>query len=215
MTEEKIKTLEFIFKYIAIAIGGFWTLIVGSDFVDKELKETNLAKAQYELKALELGSGGMVPKASTTLKVKKDNPVWISDPSLCTVTGSYKIENIGEYLLRIDEVEIYLYETSPLTSSDIPKNKKVASFSLSPSLEKLEPIYSEKMNIHESIAKGNYIERSFGYVVRLKEGALYGFSAKASGGLAGAKVTSSEITDFYENDLTHMSGLHTLCTKNI
>lgn len=172
-----------------------------------------MIKTLDELESFRLGKDSLAPKASTTLEVKNDNPVWVTGPSLCTVTGSYKIENIGEYLLGIDEVEIFLYETSPLTLCDMPKNKKVVSFSLSPSLEKLKPIYSEKMNVRETIAKGSYIERSFGYVVRLKEAALYGFSAKASGGLAGAKVTSSEIYNFYENDLTHMSGLHALCTK--
>ena len=211
MTEDKIKLLEFFFKYLALAIAGFWTLIVGTDFVDKKIKETNLAKAQYELHALKLGKDGLAPKASTTLTVNKDNPVWSANNNLCTVTGSYKIENIGEYLLMIDEINLSLYETSTLTEKDIPKGKKVASFSLSPKLDKLYPIYKEKITIKETIAKGNYIERSFGYVVRLKKGALYSIRAKASGGLAGADVTSEEISNFYDNDLTHTSGLHTLC----
>lgn len=213
MTEEKIRLLEFIFKYFALAIAGIWTLLVGSDFIDKKVKETNLSKAQYELESMRLGKEGLTPRASTSLDVKKDNEHWIGRSDLCTVTGNYKIENVGEYIIRIDEIQLELFEAYPLTIEDLTSDKKVSSFSLTPKLKKLKSIFSEKIEVNETIPSGGYINRTFGWVVKIDSEALYTIRANATGGLAGAKNSLVEISEFYQNDLRHDSGVHKLCKK--
>lgn len=204
MDENSIKLADLIAKYLFIMIGGVWTLMVGTDFIDKKT-------AEYKFEALQLGSEGIYPRAKTQLNIDGYGKRSLKDPSVCEISGKYIITNIGEYLTKIESVKFQLYEKEIESAIAVGNSGKPQSYSLSPSIEGLTPIISEEMNVQELIAKGNKIERSFGYLVKTKTEHNYIIVASAQGGLVGAKDISQEISQFQENDLTHKSGSHSYC----
>jgi len=210
--ENKLKWFEFFAKYISLAIAGIWSLSIGSDWTDNEIKLVSLDKKRYELEAMKLGKEGLYPRASTKLDIKKDNVPWGEKKNLCHVTGKYIIENIGDYPIRVEEVEFSVYEIYSVEEGDF-LDKKIISYSLNPSLDKLTPILNEKISVDEIIATTNRLERVFGYAIKISNGALYTVVASAQGGVISPKNIKDFNLKFGSDDLTIYSGSHLICQK--
>lgn len=204
MDETNIKAADLIAKYLVIIIGGIWTLMVGTDFIDKR-------KAEYEFGALQLGVKGVYPRGDTQLHLDGFGKPALKDPAVCQISGQYVITNIGEYLTRIDSVKFQLYEKQVASEITVGNSGKPISYSLSVALEGLDPILAEQVTVKELLAKGNKLERSFGYLVKPKANHNYTIVASAQGGLVGASDISPELSNFQVNDLTHISGSHAYC----
>ena len=213
MSEEKLKWFEFYAKYISLAVAGIWTLSIGAEWVQKEILLVDLETKQHKLETMKLGREGLYPRASTEISINLNNEPWGDNKELCHLTGQYSIENTGEYPISISSVTFYLYEKHLVKEGDL-KNKKVVSYSLSPNLEKLTPIFKEKMIVQETINKENRIERSFGFAIKYDKNALYSVIAKAQGGIIGFEQVEEDTYRFRDNDLTHVSGLHSICTND-
>ena len=211
MDDDKFKRTEFVVKYSVLAVVGLWTLMIATGWVSNKSEEIELAQKEYELETSRLGSEGLYPKALTDLTVKTDNALWGENKDLCTISGQYTIENIGGFPIYVSDVEFTVYELEPLTENDL-KGKEVASFSLSSRLEHAKPLFEEEMEVKENITTSNRLERSFGYVIKVKEGALYTIKASANGGIPSGKKEMSPLSVFSKNDLTHISGSHRICT---
>ncbi len=206
MNKGQLAFWDLVAKYLVIIVGAVWTAMVGTEFIDKKT-------AEYEFEALRLGSEGVYPRGDTQINPDGHGTVSNDDPSICEITGQYVITNVGEYLTEIESVKFQLYEIERLKATEVAKSDAPTSFSLSSTLSKLKPIKEEEFSVNESIAKGNELERSYGYLVKLKPGHNYAIVASAQGGIIGAENLKSTITRFRENDLTHISGSHTYCLQ--
>ncbi|GAA0852305.1 hypothetical protein [Aliiglaciecola litoralis] len=211
LTDAQFKRIESIIKYLVMIIAAIWTLTIGTDWIEKQAAEVKLAKSKYELEAARLGKDGLYPKASTLLNFNQGTKLWGSDNNLCTISGLYTIENIGGVPLTIDSIQFDVYEILPIRESEL-SDENVVSFSLSPKLQSLQPIFSEAMSVKENITTSNLLQRAFGYVIKVNPNALYAIKASAQGGIPGlAELNALSLTSFSENDLTHVSASKIIC----
>lgn len=200
--EQTRAAFETVVKSGAIIIGGFWTLLVGSEYLDKQGKALDLANVSLGVAS--------VPTADTSFRLpEQDLPA--SDDELCFPTGTYIIKNTGKLAIQIEPAILELYEIPTIY---IQPGEKTASYSLDKVLEASEPIRREKLGATEVIGEGNSYERAFGYTIRRKEGFSYVLVANAAGGLpenAGIDDDARAIRKFGPNDLRHALQLGAFC----
>ena len=204
MDDQKLKLWDLIAKYLVVIIGSIWTLMVGTEFIDKK-------RAEYEFEALRLGSEGVYPRGDTQLIPDGYGVKSKENATVCEISGKYIITNIGNYLTEIESVKFELYEKKIDSAKDVAQSGTPVSYSLSASLSKLTPLLTDDIPVHELISNGNKIERSYGFLVPIKPNHNYTITASAQGGIVGVKSISEELTKFRLNDLTHYSGSHGYC----
>ena len=204
MDENKIKLLDLIAKYLVITIGAGWTLMVGTEFIDKK-------RAEYEFEALRLGAQGVYPRGDTQLIPDGYENQSTGDQRVCEISGKYVITNIGNYLTEIESVKFELYEKKIESAKKVAETGTPVSYSLSAYLSKLTPILTDNIPVNEIISNGNKLERSYGFLVKTVKDHNYTVVASAQGGIVGAEKISPELTKFRKNDLTHISGAHGYC----
>lgn len=204
MDESKIKLWDLVAKYLVIIVGAIWTLMVGTEFIDKK-------KAEYEFQALRLGAQGVYPRGDTQLIPDGYNIASKDDPAVCQISGQYVITNIGNYLTEIESVKFELYEIERKSGIDVAKTGEPVSYSLTPTLNKLKPVLVDEFPVNELISNGNRLERSYGFLVKVKDGHNYAVLASAQGGIVGADKIPEVVSKFRVNDLTHISGSDGYC----
>lgn len=194
--------LQFYAKYLVIIVSAAWVLISGTDFIDKQTKELRLKNERI--------SKNSIPMASHTMNVISDNAPWILDNTLCTVTGQYKIDNIGELPFLIKDVEFSIYEFKVLGLEDV-KGNIVTSRTLHNQLKDAQPIFREVLDVDERVGVNGALEKSFSYVIRKKPNTNYVIVANALGGLTNVDGQLDSTYLFGKNELTHTYGPVSLC----
>lgn len=198
----QFEKLQFYAKYTVIIVSAAWVLISGTDFIDKQTKELRLKNERI--------SKNSIPLASHTMDVKADNPPWILDNTLCTVTGQYKIDNIGELPFLITDVEFSIYESKVIGLEDV-KGNIVTSLTLFNQLKDATPIFKEVLDVNERVGVKGALEKSFSYVIRKKANTNYVIVANAFGGLTDVDGKLDSTYLFGKNELTHTYGPVSLC----
>jgi|GEM_PF-5545118 len=198
----RLQWYQFYAKYTVMAISAVWVLIAGTDFLDKQTKELKLKNEKL--------SKNSIPLAFHTMDVKTDNEPWNADPDLCTITGSYAIENIGELPFLIEEVTFSIYEFKILDTADVAGND-VTSFTLFKRLENKSPLFQETLKVDERVGVKGQLEKSLGYIVKKRPNHNYVVVAEAKGGLTDTDGNLDKSYMFGENELTHTVGPVNIC----
>ena len=193
---------QFRVKYAVLAISALWALYAGTDLISKE-------SAALELRNKKLGVES-IPLAKPSIDYTFDNSPWLGQPALCTVTGQYRIKNVGSLPIIITKVTFDVYDNKTLTPKDMG-DEKVTSFTLSAVINNTDPIYEEEFDEFSKIDVGQSIERSFGYVIKREAGHLYSINANAEGGLASVDGDVDSDYEFGKNELRINTGFKSIC----
>lgn len=194
--------LEFCAKYLTIAISAIWVLYVGTDYIQKQT-------AELEFRNLQL-SKNSVPVATPVLDVNVNNDPWIGEPSLCTISGKYIIQNKGVLPFQIEKVTVEVYET-PVLSADEALQNKVTSRSTTILLKQTRPIHREEIVAPARVGIEGFYSRNFLYVIKRSKGMLYTVVANASGAVVELDGPSNHLMSFGPNELEISKGPISIC----
>lgn len=197
-----LKWAELFAKYLTILVSAIWVLVAGTDLISKE-------SAALDLRNKKLGIQS-IPLAKPFMTYEFSNKPWVGDEDLCTITGQYSIENIGELPIVVTNVVFKVYEKSVLKPEDVGNNR-IKSFTMSTALNELEPMLVEEIPGGSRVDVGQSIQRSFGFVIKRLPGKLYAVVANAEGGLASVSGGVDAENQFGVNELRYNSGFKTLC----
>ena len=117
----RIEWAQFSAKYLTILGSALWVLLAGTDLILKESAATDLRNKKLGIQS--------IPLVKPSLDYKFNNKPWIEDEDLCTVTGQYRIKNIGSLPVIITKVFFNVYENKTLISNDISE-KNIKSFTV-------------------------------------------------------------------------------------
>lgn len=194
--------IDLVAKYSLLAIGGIWTLLVGTEFLEKRSAALQFGNAALSIKS--------IPTASTELDLIQPTDAAPLD-GFCYPKGVYRITNTGELPITIQNAKFEIFEVPTIL---LAADEKVASYSLEGILKDLAPVFSEEIGPSETIGVDNSYERIFGFTIRMDPEASYVLVANAKGGLPELdrdQANARLIIEFGPNDLRHVAQLGALC----
>jgi hypothetical protein len=218
-TKEQREKIEFFIKNSLILLGAVFALIFGTSHLAKYDQQQSLqAKLVGDTNILSLEYG----------RYKTSN----SPGSFCYVSGSYQIENIGEYAFVVSDVTIELWEFTYIDDAELI-GKESVSYSMSQRILGDTPYAASRVGesvvipVGEKFGISNFLQRSFGFIIPVNEatmssnvGSRYVVIANANAAIDDRQPWYSKITrwiagdfipEFFENDLRHISKTINIC----
>lgn len=194
---------EFFIKNGALIVSALWVLLTGSAYLDRQSKSLDLRNRMLGIESN--------PTADTQLSATFTNRPWVGNPSLCTVTGQYRIKNTGRLNFRIDQVTFEVYRLPVLDRVEDLANGPVTSLTAAGRLRGVQPLHRETLPVSETVGVNNELQRSFSFVIRKEERSLYMITANAAGGLPVIDAQRDDAGRFGDRDLHHASELADIC----